>query len=73
MLQRELRRLRKQSGLSQVQLASLIHKPQSYVSKYENGERKLDILEVREICMALGVSLAVFAEQLDSVLKKQKE
>jgi transcriptional regulator with XRE-family HTH domain len=72
-LQRELHRLRKQSGLSQVQLASLIRKPQSYVSKYENGERKLDILELREICDALGVSLAGFVEQLDSALRKLKE
>jgi transcriptional regulator with XRE-family HTH domain len=71
-LQDELRRVRKQAGFSQVELALLIHKPQSYVSKYENGERKLDILELREICVVLGVSLVGFAEQLDSALKKQK-
>lgn len=72
-MQNALRRVRKQAGFSQVELALLVHKPQSYVSKYENGERKLDILELREICTALGISLAEFAQQLDKALKEQKE
>jgi transcriptional regulator with XRE-family HTH domain len=72
-LQAELRRIRKEAGLSQVELALRIHKPQSYVSKYENGERKLYILELREICKALRISIIGFAEQLDRALKVHEE
>lgn len=70
-MQDELRRIRKQAALSQVELASLLHKPQSYISKYENGERKLDILELREICAALGISLAGFVENLERILSSK--
>ena len=44
--------IRKESGLTQAQLADRIHKPQSYISKYESGERRLDFIEVLEICEA---------------------
>lgn len=36
---------RKSAGLTQMELAQLLGKPQSYVSKYERGERRLDVLE----------------------------
>ena len=45
--------LRVRNGLSQSVLASRIGKPQSFVSKYETGERRLDILEFITICNAL--------------------
>ena len=38
---------RRDKGITQVQLAEKLQKPQSYVSKYENGERRLDIVEFR--------------------------
>lgn len=40
---------RKKSGLTQSGVAKLLNKPQSYVSKYENGERRLDIVEFLEL------------------------
>ena len=43
--------------MTQVDLAEKLKKPQSYVSKYEANERRLDLVEVREICVALGSSL----------------
>ncbi len=49
-----------EAGLTQIELSKALGKPQSYVSKYENGERKLDYVEVREICQALGVSMQKF-------------
>lgn len=48
---------RKQAGLSQEELARRLGKPQSYVSKYENGERRLDVVEVAEIAEAMGMAL----------------
>jgi transcriptional regulator with XRE-family HTH domain len=55
-----LRELRIRSGLRQSQLAARLDRPQSFVSKYENGLRRLDITELRLVCHALGVSLNSF-------------
>jgi transcriptional regulator with XRE-family HTH domain len=41
--------------LTQVQLADRLGRPQSFVSKYERGERRLDFVEVLEIAEALRV------------------
>lgn len=49
-----LRKIRKGAGLTQNQLAEKLDKPQSYVSKYELGERKLDFVETLEVCEACG-------------------
>jgi transcriptional regulator with XRE-family HTH domain len=66
--QRLLRELRQEAGLRQQDVAELIDEPQSFVSKYESGERRLDVLELREVCEALGISLARFAGLLEKRL-----
>ncbi len=43
------------SGKTQVELADLLKRPQSFVSKFENGDRRLDVVEFVEICRALQV------------------
>ena len=60
-----LRQMRVQAGLRQADLARRLGEPQSFVSRCESGERRVDILELREICAALGVSLADFVERLE--------
>lgn len=50
-----LKRTRKQCGLTQVALAALLDKPQSYVSKYESGERRLDVIEFLAIAQKMEV------------------
>ena len=42
-------------GITQEQLATLLKKPQSYISKYESGERKLGLYEFIEICKIMKV------------------
>jgi len=64
-LQRLLRELRREVGLRQVDLAERLGKPQSYVSKYESGEKILDILEAKEVCEALGLLLSEFAKKIE--------
>ena len=53
--------LRKNAGLRQTELAARLGCPQSFVSKYESGQRRLDLVELEAICKALGVTLAEFA------------
>jgi transcriptional regulator with XRE-family HTH domain len=67
-LQDLLRNIRKEAGLSQQELANRLGKPQSFVSKYESGERRLDILEIFHICKAIGVPLADFSKRLEEAL-----
>jgi transcriptional regulator with XRE-family HTH domain len=64
-----LREMRIEAGLTQVDLAARIERDQAYVSRYESGQRRLDVLEVREICQVVGVTLEEFAKRLESVLK----
>jgi transcriptional regulator with XRE-family HTH domain len=60
-----LRQVRAQADLTQAELASKLGVPQSFVSKYESGERRLDILELREVCAALNLSLPAFVRRLE--------
>lgn len=46
---------RKESGLTQADVALRLKRPQSFVSKYEHGERRLDLVEFLEVATALGV------------------
>jgi transcriptional regulator with XRE-family HTH domain len=46
---------RKGVGLSQVDLAKRLGKPQSFVSKFERGERRLDVVEFRQVAVAIGI------------------
>jgi transcriptional regulator with XRE-family HTH domain len=54
---------REVAGLTQVEVAAKLGRPQSFVAKYEGGERRLDIVEFIQVCEALGVdSHAVISE-----------
>lgn len=50
-----LKSARKGADLTQQELADRLGKPQSYVSKYESGERRLDVAEFMEVATALGL------------------
>lgn len=52
--------LRKQSSMTQSQLAKKLNKPQSFVAKYEGGERRLDVIEFVDVLKALGGSVSLF-------------
>jgi len=63
-----LRDLRLTAGLRQIDLAERLGVKQSFVSKYESGERRLDVLELRRVCKSLNTTLAAFAAKLESTL-----
>ena len=64
-LLRLLREKRKGAGLSQTDLARRLGRSQSFVSKYESGELRLDLVELRLICRTLGTSLSSFVRQFE--------
>lgn len=61
----KLREARQQAGLTQVQVAKALGKPQTFVSKCELGERRLDLVEVEDFAAVYGLTLASFST-LDS-------
>lgn len=67
-----LRKIRIDAGLRQDDVAERLGRPQSFVSKYESGERRLDILELYDVCGALGITLKHFVNQLQSTLADDK-
>lgn len=64
-----LRDFRAQSRMTQQELASQLNCPQSYISKYEQGQKRLDIVEIKRICNVFGVSLTEFADEYETRLK----
>lgn len=65
-----LKELRLAKDLTQTQLAERLGLPQSYVSKYETGERRLDFVETVFVCEALGTSIQEFTTVFASRLAK---
>lgn len=60
-----LRKAREDSGLSQTELAERLGKTQSFVSKAERGERRLDIVELRAMCLAIGLDFSTFIKRVE--------
>lgn len=66
-----LREIRIEAGLRQVDLAKKLNVPQSRISKYELGERRIDLLELRSICVALGFPFLEFVQELEKRIKEK--
>lgn len=69
-LRETLKELRVGKGFTQDQMADKLSRPQSYVSKYESGERKLDFIDVLEILEVLGVELGFMYGVLNKKLQQ---
>lgn len=61
-----LRHVREKKGLRQADVAAALNCPQTRVSKYELGTRRLDLLELRDVCRVLGVTLVDFVRAFDT-------
>lgn len=67
-----LKRAREDAGLTQTQLAQRLGETQTFVSKCERGERRVDVVELRTFCQAFGVSLKQFVAVLERSMKGKK-
>jgi ribosome-binding protein aMBF1 (putative translation factor) len=69
-LLRLFREMREAANLTQVQLAEKLGQSQSFVSKCERGERRLDVVQLRTVCRLLGTSLAEFVAEFERRLPR---
>lgn len=64
--------IRKKAGMTQAHLANLLGKPQSFVAKYENGERRLDVIEFLSIAEVLNVDSYDVIRSLSAKIKEEE-
>ena len=66
-----LREVRQDRAVTQIELAERLGETQSFVSKCERGERRLDIVQLRAFCQALGIGLSGFVTDFERRLRKR--
>lgn len=59
-----LKQKRLTSGLTQKEIAMRLGKPQSFISKYESGLRRIDVLEYMNICKAISIDPLIFMDEM---------
>ena len=67
-----LRATRRRAGITQVELAAAVGQTQSYVSKVERGECRLDIVQLRAYCAALNTTLLDFIAEFEKQITASK-
>ena len=67
---RDFLELAAQDHLTIADVAAKLGKPQSFVSNYESGERRLDLLELQMVCEVLGVGLVDFTKRYEAASKR---
>lgn len=70
-LRRLLREQREAAGITQVELAERLGETQSYVSKVERGERRLDLVQLGHFCKAIEIGLVEFVAHFEKQRTKR--
>jgi transcriptional regulator with XRE-family HTH domain len=69
---RLLRETREAANVTQVELARRLRQTQSLVSKWERGEIRLDVIQLRTICQSIGTDFPGFAVRLEERLSRRR-
>ncbi len=64
---------REKAEVTQIELARRLGRSQSFVSKCERGERRLDVVQLRQICHAIGTTLPKIVNEFERRLKKHRQ
>lgn len=64
---------RKAANLTQLELADIISRRQTFVSKYERGERRLDVLELIKIARCLGIDPHAIIDEIENSVAPESE
>ncbi|UFK55235.1 helix-turn-helix domain-containing protein [Enterobacter sp. AN-K1] len=59
-----LKKSRKEKGITQAQLAEALGKPQSFIAKVENGERRLDVVEFVHLARLVDVNISLILNEI---------
>lgn len=73
LLRRLLREFRKRTNVTQEDLAARLKETQSFVSKCERGERRLDLVQLHAFCKALGIPLLDFVQEYVARLTHRRQ
>jgi transcriptional regulator with XRE-family HTH domain len=68
-----LRECREKGGVTQAELAKRLDETQSEISKFERGERRMDLVQLREWCRATGTKLSDFARAFEEALPARRK
>jgi transcriptional regulator with XRE-family HTH domain len=68
-----LYQLRITSGLKQSELADMLKVPQSFISKIESGERRVDLMELRAILKCLNTDIIEFVTELENKINASRK
>jgi len=63
-----LKQLRLDAALRQIDVAKRLKQPQSFVSKYESGERSLTLIELRRVCKTINVPLLELVRKFEETI-----
>jgi transcriptional regulator with XRE-family HTH domain len=66
-----LKRHRKEAGLTQVQCSKELGRPQSFMSDVESGSRRLDIVQIRDLCRVIGITLIDLIGEFEKRLSEE--
>jgi transcriptional regulator with XRE-family HTH domain len=61
-----LRQVRAEAGICQAELAERLGRRQSFVSKYELGQRRLDLIQLMAVCQAVGITATEFVTRFEN-------
>lgn len=68
-----LKEYRESKGITQADFSKLLHADQPYVSKYETFIRRIDFIELKNICQALNISLHTFFDDFEKRLNQKSK
>lgn len=64
----QLKRAREEKELTQAEVAQRLGQTQSFISKVERGERRIDIVELRAFCESIGIPFITFVERFNRLI-----